>query len=116
MGVVGVGVRVTEPLILYYFADITEFRRAGRPARPQPLTSVVPEVAAFQFTSTRPLLIAADILLRLMPMPALATESRRSEASTVLTCSKKKKRKSIEVSEERGQGRERRAKRLCQAT
>lgn len=50
------------------------------------LTSVVPEVAAFQFTSTRPLLIAADILLRLMPMPALATESKRSEASTVLTC------------------------------
>lgn len=49
------------------------------------LTSVVPEVAAFQFTSTRPLLIAADILLRLMPMPALATESRRSDASTVLT-------------------------------
>ena len=50
------------------------------------LTSEDVDVTVFQFTNTVPHLIASDILLRLIPMPALATESRRSEASTVLTC------------------------------
>ena len=50
------------------------------------LTSEDVDVTVFQFTNTVPRLIASDILLRLIPMPALATESRRSEASTVLTC------------------------------